>query len=600
MRSLRLGAALAILTSTVAAAPAAAQSLRFATTQPGNVVVIGNTLGLAKASGVNGPGALGSIGTFLSLDPASVDDTPPSTGDPWANGTTSDWTENGSATSLVLPDAASEVLYAELYWGGSYRYGNDDVTSFVDMPVTLAFGAEKLSVQPAADTAETLDYVPINLNADARFYARSADVTEFVKAHASGVYSVAKVPGTQASNSDYLNAAGWALAVVYRRDGDPLRNMSVYGGANGRMVDIATVADYPAYFCAPTAGVVRGTVGFAALEGDVDQDGDALLFGADEPSLSPLSGPNNPADNFFASQLNRADGLVDTLGTYGTLNHDAAAGTAVAGARQGWDVTNVALSSERGQLATSQQDLLLRAATSGDLYLPVVGAVAVDVHGPRFRYESSMAAASPTFPTPGGFVTLSLQLVNEGSAPAEDVQLTLEPPADALVVAFSTDGHPGDVGGGTVKETTLGSGVPMGTLGVGETRTVTIDLVLDEATMGPTLLQPVWSYRYTSCAIDGPQSELFRPRAAQINVSEDMLAATTGSGSHGGQGGAEPTEIRYDAVGGWSCASAPLTGDAAWMRWPLLALVARLLRERKGQRRQRHHERDREQRDRRA
>lgn len=600
MRPLRFGLAAALLVSSISA-PVAAQSLRFATTQPGNVLVVGNTLGLAKASGVNGPGTLGSIGTFLSLDAASVDDTPPSPGEPWASGTTSDWTENGSATSLALPDAASEILYAELYWGGSYRYGNDDVTSFVDMPVTLAFGSEKLSVQPDANTAETLDYVPINLNADARFYARSADVTEFVRAHASGVYSVAKVPGTQASNSDYLNAAGWALAVVYRRDGDPLRNMSVYGGANGRMIDIATVADYPAYFCAPTTGVVRGTVAFAALEGDVDQDGDTLLLGADEPSLAPLSGPNNPADNFFASQLNRADGLVDTLGTYGMVNHDAASGTAVSGARQGWDVSNVAISSERAQLATSQQDLLLRAATSGDLYLPIVGAVAVDVHGPRFSYVSSTVQASPAFPTPGGFVTLTLHLANEGSAPAEDVQLTLQPPADALVVGFSTDGHPGDVDGGTVKETTLVSGVPMGTLGVGETRTVTIELVLDEATMGPTLLQPAWSYRYTSCAIDGTQSEVFRPRAAQINVSEDMLAATTGSGSHGGQGGAEPTEIRYNAVGGWSCASAPLTGGDGWRPWALLVGVAAgLLRKRKDQRRRGHQQRDREERDRRA
>ena len=49
------------------------------------------------------------------------------------------------------------------------------------------------------------------------------------------------------------------------------------------------------------------------------------LFGANAGALQTLSGPNNPADNFFASQINNSSGLPDTSGTFGTRNANAAA-----------------------------------------------------------------------------------------------------------------------------------------------------------------------------------------------------------------------------------------------------------------------------------
>src|SRR6185436_5485932 len=109
---------------------------RFSTTAPGRVVGTGNTLGLSKALNENGPGTSDSIGTFLSLG-NTVDDVPPNPANPWPLGTTYDWTQNGSTASLVLP-AEGEVLYAELVWGGSSNYGDEDVTPFLDTPVTLA------------------------------------------------------------------------------------------------------------------------------------------------------------------------------------------------------------------------------------------------------------------------------------------------------------------------------------------------------------------------------------------------------------------------------------------------------------------------------
>jgi len=60
--------------SCLLAAHAGAQVVRFQDELRGNLALTGNTLGLSKEVGANGPGSAGSIGTFLTTNPASVDD----------------------------------------------------------------------------------------------------------------------------------------------------------------------------------------------------------------------------------------------------------------------------------------------------------------------------------------------------------------------------------------------------------------------------------------------------------------------------------------------------------------------------------------------
>lgn len=90
-------------------------------------------------------------------------------------------------------------------------------------------------------------------------------------------------------------------------------------------------------FLTPQVLPITGKVFVSAQEGDAVLTGDRMLFGQTVPTLAPLSGPNNPADNFFASQINDQNGLPDTSGTFGTRNADAAAGTNTIACRQGWD-----------------------------------------------------------------------------------------------------------------------------------------------------------------------------------------------------------------------------------------------------------------------
>jgi hypothetical protein len=186
-----MGAATGLLTLAVGT-QASAQHRTYTTTQPGAVVAVGNTLGLAKAPGQNGPGTSDSIGAFIALDQTAVDDTPANPSNPWPAGTTYDWTLDGSTAVLALPTKAT-VLHAELIWGGSYLYGSEDVTASINSAVTLSVGGQSLSVLPDVDTALKIQETS-HTGFAANYYLSSAHVTQFVAQNMGGVYSASGVP----------------------------------------------------------------------------------------------------------------------------------------------------------------------------------------------------------------------------------------------------------------------------------------------------------------------------------------------------------------------------------------------------------------------
>jgi uncharacterized repeat protein (TIGR01451 family)/MYXO-CTERM domain-containing protein len=566
-----VAAAVGVLASMVAVT-SHAQLLRFETTQPGNVVAIGNTLGLAKGSSENGPGTADSIGTFVSLDPTSFDSKPPNPANPWGPRTTDNWTKNGSTAKLVLPDSGVRVLYAELVWGGSYKYGGEDVTMYLDLPVVkLAYGDDAIQPKPDPGTKSTLDYFATGIATDAEYYSRSADVTDFVQAHLGGLYAVTGVPATQATGINALDAAGWALMIAYRHDGDPIRELSILVGNGDQMVDANVTVDYSvADFCAPQSGSVHGSVAVAALGGDADHGGDTLRAAADPMgSFVGLSGPNNPASNFFASQINDATGALDTSGTFGNANHDAVSGTNTYGGRQGWDVTNVGLSSDLGQLALGQRTLVVRAATTGDSFLPLVAGIAIDVNAPRFSLASSVAAVSPPFVSPGGRVMITASLANEGTATADGVRFSLDLPAGASLVSFSIDGGPADASQQATAPSALSSGIAVGSVAMGVTRTVAFELDLAVATTSSVSLKPRWSYRYVSCADLASTAETFEATTVTIPIHGEDPAPQAPPPANVGSPGADGAV----AGGGSSCATSP-RGSAPSPPWTFIALAA--------------------------
>lgn len=354
-----------------------AEVLRYQDLERGNVAIAGNTLGLSKASGVNSPGNRGSIGTFITTNALSTDSIPASA-PIWPSGTTNSWGFGASTALLSLP-AGSTILYAELVWGGSTNYV-EDVRASLDVAVGLEgpLGAcGPIAPDPATSVSisETPDLVPYN------YYLRSANVTSCVTTQGVGTWVVSGVPATQHESVDSLNAAGWALLVAYRDATEPLRSLSIV--VDGTLVhELASSSITILGLATPESGPVEGRLIAAALEGDADATGDQIEIGPAGGALVALSGPNNPMTNFFASQINGADGLVDTNGSFGTVNHDAISGINTGGGRQGFDTTGIALSSSSGHLDNAQTAASLQVSTSGDAFVSLAYGLAVDRAAP--------------------------------------------------------------------------------------------------------------------------------------------------------------------------------------------------------------------------
>ncbi|MDE7394728.1 MAG: hypothetical protein K2M95_01245, partial [Clostridiales bacterium] len=306
----------------------------------------GNTLGLSKAANQNAPGTLGSIGAFTSLDTTLQVSTFPA-------GTTLDYTKNGSRANLTLP-AGSAVLYAELVWGGLFRSSANNISALTNNSISFTTPQGTFFVAPDPLTAQNFNIPADNITVG--FYVRTANVTSLVQAALGGSYAVQGVPALIEAIDDRTadtNHAGWTLAVAYENPTLPLRNLTIWSGGAVVSPNTGSTTITVSNFLTPETSPITGKIFVSAQEGDAVLTGDQMLFGQTVPTLTLLSGPNNPQTNFFASQINNQNGTLDTSGTFGTRNANAAAGTNTGGCRQGWDITAVDVSDKLAPRQTS-------------------------------------------------------------------------------------------------------------------------------------------------------------------------------------------------------------------------------------------------------
>lgn len=404
---------------------------RYSDVKKGAIIFAGNTLGLSKAANSNSPGTEGSIGAFTSLDTSLQVGSFPA-------GTTLDYTLNGSRAQLSLP-AGSSVLHAELVWGGLYRSTVNNISNLINNSILFTTPASSVLIAPDAATSQ--DFVITVDNVTIGFYVRSANVTALVGAALSGAYSVQRVPALIEaidSRTSQTNHAGWTLAVVYENQSLELRNLTLWSGGNVVSPDTGSTTVTVSNFLTPQVLPITGKVFVSAQEGDAVLTGDRMLFGQTVPTLAPLSGPNNPVGNFFASQINDQNGLLDTSGTFGTRNANAAAGTNTIACRQGWDTTAVDISST---LVPAQTSAVIRFTSDGDLYVPNALGIQIDSKGADL---SVFKTADKAFAFVGDEITYTIKIVNSGEVSALNVTVNdFLPPETPLVDgSVFVDGSP--------------------------------------------------------------------------------------------------------------------------------------------------------------
>lgn len=404
---------------------------RFSDVKKGGITFTGNTLGLSKAANQNAPGTEGSIGAFTSLNNALQVGSFPA-------GTTLSYLQNGSRATLNLP-ADSAVLYAELVWGGLFRSSANDISALTNNSVIFTTALGAFTVAPDPLTAQNFNIPADNITVG--FYVRSADVTALVQSAVSQTYSVEGVPAlieALDNRTADTNHAGWTLVVAYENPSLPLRNLTIWSGGTVVSPNTGSTTITVTDFLTPDALPITGKIFVSAQEGDAVLTGDQMLFGQTVPTLALLSGPNNPQNNFFASQINNENGVLDTSGTFGSRNANAAAGTNTSACRQGWDITAVDVSDK---LAASQSSAVIRFTSSGDLYVPNALALQIDSKGANLAVTKS---ADKTYADVGEEITYTLDIRNTGTVDALNVTVNdMLPPETTLVAnSVTVDGAP--------------------------------------------------------------------------------------------------------------------------------------------------------------
>ncbi|WP_068773365.1 DUF11 domain-containing protein [Paenibacillus sp. FJAT-26967] len=423
---------------------------RYATNRTGAITFTGNTLGLSRSDTVGVPGTIDSIGAYITTNTAAQFGSYPA-------GTTNLFTSNSSSAVLNLP-AGSTVLYAELIWGGTYVDLTVDNSAFINNPITLTTPAGTSSV-----TQDPLTVYNVVLTANTVLaYVRTANVTSLVAAGGAGTYTARGIVGTLTVPDPTSNHAGWTLAVVYDNPALPFRNLSFNVGAELVQSTSGPVNVVISGFATPAQGTLRGRALISAQEGDANRTGDQALFGPSNSTLQALSGPNNFAANFFASQINKDDGTLDTSGTFGTRNAiNGAPGTLINAGRQGWDITNVDISAT---LRNSQTTGILRLTTSGDAYLVNATAIQIDINAPLVTVTKT---ANVTGAIVGDPITFTVAVQNTGLVDAGSTVFTDAIPAGTTLVANSVTVN------GTVRTgADPSTGILLGTVGAGSTTTV--------------------------------------------------------------------------------------------------------------------------------
>jgi len=222
-------------------------------------------------------------------------------------------TFSSSSAELYLDNSNSKkIVYAGLYWSGTYRYNagiQKSEKKFIPTDASRGtFSSVKLKLPNKENYIQVSGQVLFDGVGKSEFdaiapYAVYADITDYLKelSNASGVYTVANVKATQGIIEGGVSA-GWTIFVVYEDQNMSGKFVTSFDGFAG-VTDKSTDIVFNGFQTLPE-GNVRAKIACAALEGDNNLIGDQLLFSTNESKIfTPLSTNIRKDNNFFNSSI---------------------------------------------------------------------------------------------------------------------------------------------------------------------------------------------------------------------------------------------------------------------------------------------------------
>jgi len=223
---------------------------------------------------------------------------------------------SSSAALFLKKEETKKIVYAGLYWSATYKFesgykkGEDKFVAFDSERLTFD---EILVKFPSKNEYQRIkgeiifDGIKDKNFKEVAPYAVYADITEFVKElqNPFGFYTVANVKATQGTLIGG-SAAGWTILFVYEDRSMSEKQIISYdgfGGASSNSIDISFQN-----FETKAEGDVVVKLTCSALEGDLNVDGDLLMFSSStNTSLSNIKTMTRKYSNFFDSTITVED-----------------------------------------------------------------------------------------------------------------------------------------------------------------------------------------------------------------------------------------------------------------------------------------------------
>ena len=242
-------------------------------------------------------------------------------------------TWNSSMATLELSNSGensasqdcSSIIFAGLYWTGKSNDANESF-SVTKGSVTKNYDKKVISLKgPGATTYTTITAKPNGINSDIRFpgtaqsgiFIGYQEVTDYVKTHGPGAYTVADIALTEGTNANPGYSGGWVMIVIYENPVMKSRAVTLFDGyayVNGQRANGGEYGTIPiSGFTTVGAGPVNMKLGVMAAEGDVATNSGSDYLAVQKLNANPsvynstnyltLNHTRNTTGNFFNSSI---------------------------------------------------------------------------------------------------------------------------------------------------------------------------------------------------------------------------------------------------------------------------------------------------------
>ncbi len=340
-------------------------------------------------------------------------------------------TFNSSSANLFVKDVnCSQIVYAGLYWGATYKYntGNDPASGRFEDWNQIKFkvpGGSYANIIATEVLYNGFTESSIESAVAHSPYACYANVTNLLNtlSNPNGTYTVGNIraskDGRGSLDGENVNpfrirggvSGGWSLVVVYRNITFPSKNITTFdgygiiqsGNQNDPPITLDIIVD--GFQSLPAPRPVKAKMGVAALEGDNSISGDQLFVKA---LTSPVTVPpkalfNNPlftnttaenTTNFFNSSITLPSELptpLSQINSFFITRLPASRNTL------GWDSHLLPIKNDGNIIIPNDEtQVTLTATSTGDKYDIFLTTFDIEVIEPKIRIIKTVGSAPGT------------------------------------------------------------------------------------------------------------------------------------------------------------------------------------------------------------